>query len=59
MEMNVENTKAIISSQPFPIQIMIDHKQPQDVEYFNCVGSTITNDARCTREIKSNIVTAK
>jgi hypothetical protein len=29
------------------------------VEYFKYLGSMITNDARCTREIKSKIVMAK
>jgi hypothetical protein len=38
---------------------MIDQKQLENVEYFNCVSSVITNDARCTREIKSSIAMAK
>jgi hypothetical protein len=29
------------------------------VEYFNYLGSIITNDARCAREIKSRIAMAK
>jgi hypothetical protein len=29
------------------------------VEYFNYLGSVITSDARCTREIKSRIAMAK
>jgi hypothetical protein len=29
------------------------------VEYFNCLVSLITNDARCAREIKSKIGMAK
>jgi hypothetical protein len=29
------------------------------VEYFNCLDSTITNDARCTWEIKCRTVMAK
>jgi hypothetical protein len=29
------------------------------VEYFNCLGSTITKDARCTCEIKSRTVLGK
>jgi hypothetical protein len=29
------------------------------VEYFKYLGSTITNDARCTREIKSRIAMGK
>jgi hypothetical protein len=31
----------------------------ENVEYFNYLGSMITNDARCTREIKSRIAMAK
>jgi hypothetical protein len=38
---------------------MIDKKQLENVEYFNYLGSMITNDARCTREIKSRIAMAK
>jgi hypothetical protein len=30
-----------------------------NVEYFNYLGSMITSDARCTREIKSRISMAK
>jgi hypothetical protein len=37
---------------------MIDQKHQQNVEYFNCIGSMMTNDARCTREIKSRIAMA-
>jgi hypothetical protein len=38
---------------------MIDQKQPENMEYLNCLGSMITNDARCTSEMKSRIVMAK
>jgi hypothetical protein len=31
----------------------------QNVEYFSYLGSMVTKDARCTREIKSVITTAK
>jgi hypothetical protein len=31
----------------------------ENVEYFNYLGSIITNGERCTREIKSRIVMAK
>jgi hypothetical protein len=41
------------------MKIMIDQKQLENVEYFNYLGSMITNDARCTREIKSRIAMAK
>jgi F0F1-type ATP synthase beta subunit len=60
MEMNVEITKTMrISRQPSPMKIMIDQKQLGNVEYFNYLGSMITNDARCTCEIKSRIAMAK
>jgi hypothetical protein len=60
MEMNVLKTKVMrISRQPSRIKIMIDQKQLENVEYLSYLGSMITNDARCTREIKSRIVMAK
>jgi hypothetical protein len=60
IELNVEKTKVMrILRQPSPIQIMIDQKQPENVQYFNYLGSMITNDARCTHEIISRIAMAK
>jgi hypothetical protein len=60
MEMNVVKTKVMgISRQASPIHIMIDQKQMENVEYFNCVGSMLTKDARCTREMKSRIAMTK
>ena len=60
MEMNVEKTKVIrISRQPSPVTIMIDQKQLEDVECFKYLGSILTNDGRCTCEIKSRIAMAK
>jgi hypothetical protein len=60
MEMNLEKTKVLrISRQPSAMKIMIDQKQLENVEYFNYLGSMITNDARCTHEIKSTITTVK
>jgi hypothetical protein len=60
MEMNVEKTRVMrISRQPSPMKIMIDQKQLENMEYFNYSGSMITNDAMCTREIKSKIAMAK
>ena len=55
METNVETTKVMrISTQPSPLQFMVHQKQLKNVEYFNYLGSVITNDARCTREIVVN-----
>jgi hypothetical protein len=38
---------------------MIDQKQLENVESFKYLGSMLTNDGRCTCEIKSRIATAK
>ena len=60
MEMNVEKIKVMrISRQSSPVTIMIDQKQLENVECFKYLGSMLTNDGRCTREIKSMITMAK
>ena len=38
---------------------MIDQKQLENVECFKYLGSMLTNDGRCTREIKPRIAMAK
>jgi len=59
MEKNEEKTKVTrIPRPPFPIQITIDQKL-DNVEYFNYLGSMITNDESCTHEIKSRTVMTK
>ena len=60
MEMNVGKTNVMrLSRQPSPIQIIMDQKQLENMEYFNCFGNLIRNDVRCTHEIKSRIAMAK
>jgi hypothetical protein len=60
MEINVERTKVMrISRQLFPVKIMIDQKQLDNVESFKYLGSISTNDGRCTCEIKCRIAMAK
>jgi len=60
MEMNVEKTKVMrLSRQPFPVKIMIDQKQLENVESFKYLDSILTNDGRCTCEIKCRIAMAK
>jgi len=59
-EMYVAKTQVVrISKQPPPTQIMILQKQPKNVEYFSCLGSSKTNDARCIREIRTRSSMAK
>jgi hypothetical protein len=56
MEMNVEKTKVtLISRQSFPLKLMTDQKQVEDVESFKYLGSMLTNDGKCTCEFKSRI----
>jgi hypothetical protein len=60
MEMNVEKTDGMrISRQTFPVKIMIDQKELEKVESFKYFGSMLTNDGRCTCEIKCRIAMAK
>ena len=57
MESFVEKRKI---QRPPPVQlIMPDQKHLENVEYFNCWGGMITNDARCTGENKSRIAMEK
>jgi hypothetical protein len=48
-----------ISRRPFPVKIMVDQKQLENVESFKYLGSILTNDGRWTCEIKCRIVMAK
>jgi hypothetical protein len=60
MEINVEKTKTMgIWGRPTPLQIKIDKKPVENVEEFKYLGNMITNDARCTREIKARIAMSK
>ena len=62
IEMNVEKTNVMImriSRQPSPVTIMIEQKQLENVECFKYLGRILTNDGRCTCEIKSRIAMAK
>jgi len=48
-----------ISRQPFPVKSMIDQKQVENVKCFTYLGSILTNDGRCTCEIKCRVAMAK
>jgi hypothetical protein len=45
--------------QPFSVKIIIDQKQPENVESSKYLDKMLTNDGRCTCEIKSIIAVAK
>jgi len=60
METRMEKTKLMrISRQPFPVKIMIYQKQLENVKSFKYLGIILTNDGRCTCEIKCRIAMAK
>ena len=48
-----------ISRQPSPVTITIDQKQLENLKCFKYLGSMLTDDGRCTCEIKSRISMAK
>ena len=56
----MEKTKVMrISRKPFPVKIMRNQKQLENVESFKYLGSILTNNGRCTCEIKCRIAMAK
>ena len=56
VEINVEKTKVMrISRQPSAVTIMIDQKPLENVECFKYLDNMLTNNGRCTCEIKSRI----
>jgi hypothetical protein len=61
LEMNVEKTKVmrISRQQLFPVKIMIEQTQLENVQSFKYLGSILTNDGRCTCEIKCRFVVEK
>jgi len=60
MEMNMEKTKVMrISRQPFPVKIMIDQKQLENVESFKYLGSILTKGGRCTCELNVELLWLK
>ena len=48
-----------ISTQPSPIRVMIDQQHIENMEYFNCLVSLMTNDARRATEMKCRIAMTK
>ena len=48
-----------ISSQPSPLEIMIDRRQLEIVKYFRYLGSMTTNDIRFIRQINYRIAMAR
>lgn len=51
-EMNLETAKVMRITRPLLYHIIIDQKQLETVEYFNCLDSLITEDTSFMHEIK-------
>jgi hypothetical protein len=55
-----KKTEAIgMSAEPSLVENMTDQTHKENVKYFKNLGSMITNDARCTRDIKTRVTMAK
>ena len=48
-----------ISLQPATVQIIVDQKEVENVDYCSYLDSLVTNDARCTCAIKCRIAMVK
>ena len=60
MEMNVKKNKSNENSKTaIPSNNYDRPKKLENVEYIKYLGSLLTNDGRCTREIKSRIAMAR
>jgi hypothetical protein len=60
VEMKVDEIEVIrISRELSPLQIMMDQKQLENVEYVKHLGKMVVNNARCTRKIESRNVATK
>jgi hypothetical protein len=60
MEMNVKGTKVIeFLRKPSPVTITTEQNQLENVKYFKYLGNMLTDDGRCTCEIKSRIAMTK
>jgi len=57
--LDMYQSSAVSFHKCYDIKIMIDQKQLQNVESFKYLGSILTNDGRCTCEIKRRTAMAK
>ena len=62
LNINAAKTKVMVftkDQQPPNVVLMCNNKQAEQVNSFNYLGSTVTSDARCMKEIKKRINLAK
>jgi hypothetical protein len=56
MEINVEETEIKrISRKPSLMQITIDQRQPENVDYIKYLGSMISNDEKCNMNLNTEL----
>ena len=60
MEINTEKSKVMrISKREEPLKINVDNRELENVMHFKYLGSLLTKDASCTKEIRARIAMAK
>ena len=58
MEINIEKSKVMrISKREEPLKINVDNRELENVMHY--LGSLLTKDASCTKEIRARIAMAK
>ena len=60
MEINIDKSQVMrVSRSNESLQIKVNNRELKDVDRFKYLGSVLTKDGYCTREIKTRIATAK
>ncbi|KDR18382.1 hypothetical protein L798_07764 [Zootermopsis nevadensis] len=60
MEINIEKSKVMrIAAESRTLNVVIGNQQMENVEIFKYLGSIVTTDALCTKEVKARIAMAK
>ena len=60
MEINIDKSQVLrVSWSNESLQIKVNNRELKEVDHFKYLGSVLTGDGYCTREIKMNIAIAK
>ena len=60
MEINIDKSQVMrVARRKEPLRITVGNGELKDVDHFKYLGSVLTRDAYCTKEIKARIAIAK
>ena len=60
MEINIDKSQVMrVSRSNESLQIKVNNRELKEVDHFKYLGSVLTRDGNCTREIKMRIAIAK